>query len=95
MLGLFLSTPYVRAGGLGQALADHVPRRSGVWVLLASSVLCLCLTGLQGLYVLVVAGVAFFWLRRLMIQRLGGTTGDTAGALLELLELAVLLSLAL
>src|ERR1700712_1541475 len=26
MLGLFLNTPYVRAGGLGQALADHLPR---------------------------------------------------------------------
>lgn len=26
MLGLFLGTPYVRSGGLGQALADHLPR---------------------------------------------------------------------
>jgi adenosylcobinamide-GDP ribazoletransferase len=95
LLGLFLSTPYVRAGGLGQALADHLPRRSGQWVLFVSCVLCLCLTGLQGLYVLAVAGVAFFFFRRMMIRRLGGTTGDTAGALLELLELAVLLSLAL
>lgn len=30
-----------------------------------------------------------------MVNRLGGTTGDTAGALLELLELAVLISLVL
>jgi len=30
-----------------------------------------------------------------MLRRLGGTTGDTAGALLELLELAVLVSWAL
>lgn len=37
----------------------------------------------------------FCWLRRLMCQRLGGMTGDTAGALLELLELTVLLGLAL
>ncbi|MEG1040202.1 MAG: adenosylcobinamide-GDP ribazoletransferase [Pseudomonas sp.] len=95
MLALFLTTPYVRAGGLGQALAEHLPRRSGWWVLFASCVLSLSLTGLQGLYVLAVAGVVFFWLRRLMIRRLGGATGDTAGALLELLELAVLLSLAL
>ncbi|PSS49464.1 adenosylcobinamide-GDP ribazoletransferase [Pseudomonas sp. BBP2017] len=95
LLGLFLSTPYVRAGGLGQALADHAPRRSGGWVLLASCILCLCLAGLQGLYVLAVAGVVFFFFRRLMIRRLAGTTGDTAGALLELLELAVLLSLTL
>lgn len=95
LLGLFLCTPYVRAGGIGQALADHLPRRSGAWVLFASCVLCVCIAGLQGLYVLVVAGVAFFWFRRVMIRRLGGTTGDTAGALLELLELAVLLCLTL
>ncbi|MGH8382959.1 adenosylcobinamide-GDP ribazoletransferase [Pseudomonas sp.] len=95
LLGLFLSTPYVRAGGLGQALADHVPRRSGGWVLLASCILCLCLAGLQGLYVLAAVGVAFFCIRRMMIRRLAGATGDTAGALLELLELTVLLTLAL
>lgn len=95
LLGLFLSTPYVRAGGLGQALADHLPRRSAGWVLLASCLLSVCLAGLQGVYVLIVAAVAFFCLRRVMIRRLGGTTGDTAGALLELLELAVLISLAL
>ncbi|WP_136474999.1 adenosylcobinamide-GDP ribazoletransferase [Pseudomonas sp. DG56-2] len=95
LLGLFLCTPYVRAGGIGQALADHLPRRSGAWVLFASCVLCVCIAGLQGLYVLVVVGIAFFWFRRVMIRRLGGTTGDTAGALLELLELAVLLCLTL
>jgi adenosylcobinamide-GDP ribazoletransferase len=30
-----------------------------------------------------------------MLRRLGGTTGDTAGAMLELLEVAVLVGLAL
>jgi adenosylcobinamide-GDP ribazoletransferase len=30
-----------------------------------------------------------------MMRRLGGTTGDTAGALLELLEVLVLVGLAL
>ena len=95
LLGLFLCTPYVRSGGIGQALADHLPRRSAAWALFASFALCLCIAGLQGLYVLIVAGVAFFWLRRVMIRRLGGTSGDTAGALLELLELAVLLGLTL
>jgi adenosylcobinamide-GDP ribazoletransferase len=41
------------------------------------------------------AGVCFIGLRQLMVNRLGGTTGDTAGALLELLEAAVLIGLAL
>ena len=95
LLGLFLGTPYVRPGGLGAALAEHLPRRAGTAVLLGCAVLCAALGGWPGLWVLLLAGVAFAWLRRLMCQRLGGTTGDTAGALLELLELVVLLGLAL
>ena len=39
--------------------------------------------------------LAFWLLRRAFVARLGGTTGDTAGALLELGECAVLLALAL
>ena len=45
--------------------------------------------------VLLLATVLFFWLRQVMMRRLGGTTGDTAGAVLELLETAVLLGVAL
>ncbi|WP_409279118.1 adenosylcobinamide-GDP ribazoletransferase [Pseudomonas defluvii] len=95
MLGLFLCTPYVRAGGLGQALAEHLPRRSGHIVLVLSGVACVVFAGWQGVQALLLACVVFFWLRSLMVRRLGGTTGDTAGALLELLELAVLVGLAL
>lgn len=95
MLGLFLSTPYVRAGGLGQALADHLPRSAGRRVLLVCAVGCVLVAGLHGLYALAAAAACFFWLRHLMLRRLGGTTGDTAGALLELLEVAVLLALSL
>ncbi|MEA9976776.1 MULTISPECIES: adenosylcobinamide-GDP ribazoletransferase [unclassified Pseudomonas] len=95
MLGLFLGTPYVRAGGLGQALADHLPRTMGRQVLLISAMGCLLVAGFSGLIALLTAGVCFFWLRHLMLRRLGGSTGDTAGALLELLEMAVLVVLAL
>ncbi|OUM39064.1 adenosylcobinamide-GDP ribazoletransferase [Pseudomonas putida] len=91
MLGLFLSTPYVRPGGLGQALAEHLPRRAAGWVLLGTALFCLVFGG----WVVVLALAVFAWLRHLMCRRLGGTTGDTAGALLELLELAVILGLAL
>ncbi|WP_426111814.1 adenosylcobinamide-GDP ribazoletransferase [Pseudomonas sp. DSP3-2-2] len=95
MLGLFLGTPYVRAGGLGQALADHLPRRAGRQVLLISALSCVLIAGISGLLALLVASVGFFWLRHLMLRRLGGTTGDTAGAMLELLEVAVLLAVAI
>ncbi|KJK19637.1 adenosylcobinamide-GDP ribazoletransferase [Pseudomonas sp. 2(2015)] len=95
LLGLFLCTPYVRSGGLGQALADHLPRRAGQLVMLVSALACVLLAGFKGLWVLLVAAIVFAWLRHVMVRRLGGTTGDTAGALLELLELAVLIALVL
>ncbi|WP_426234900.1 adenosylcobinamide-GDP ribazoletransferase [Pseudomonas sp. TWP3-2] len=95
LLGLFLTTPYVRAGGLGQALADHLPRKAGWRVLAASALGCVLLAGFSGFIALLVALAGFVWLRHLMVRRLGGTTGDTAGALLELLEMAVLVGLAL
>jgi len=95
MLGLFLGTPYVRRGGLGQALAEHLPRRSAVWVLLASLLLCLLLGGTRAIVPMLAVTAVFIGLRRLMCRRLGGTTGDTAGAMLEIVELAVLLGLAI
>ncbi|HJR31690.1 MAG TPA: adenosylcobinamide-GDP ribazoletransferase [Pseudomonas sp.] len=95
LLGLFLTTPYVRPGGLGQALADHLPRLAGKQVLAVSAVVCVLMAGLSAVWALVLATVMFVWLRQVMMRRLGGTTGDTAGALLELLEVALLVGLAL
>lgn len=91
LLGVFLTTPYVRAGGLGEALANHLPRTAG-WVVLAG---CL-LAGWLSLGSVLLAGIAAFaWLRWLLLRRLGGTTGDTAGAMLECLEVVLLVGLAL
>jgi len=95
LLGLFLTTPYVRAGGLGQALADHLPRSAGRQVLAVSALACVLIAGLSGVLAVVLAVLGFVWLRQVMLRRLGGTTGDTAGAMLELLEVAVLVGLAL
>lgn len=92
LLALFLSTPYVRAGGLGEALANHLPRSAAVVVLALTSLACLLF---GGFWMMLMAAGIFFWLRRMMLQRLGGTTGDTAGALLEVLECGALLALAL
>lgn len=95
LLGLFLSTPYVRAGGLGQALADHLPRDAGCKVLSISVLGCVLLAGWTGILASIIATAVFIGLRHMMLRRLGGCTGDTAGALLELLEMAVLVGLAL
>ncbi|WP_152221505.1 adenosylcobinamide-GDP ribazoletransferase [Pseudomonas sp. SCB32] len=90
---LFFTTAYARRGGLGQALADHLPRKAMPWMLAGNAVL-MVLVGLPGMLAVAVALVVFVWLRRRFIARLGGTTGDTAGAMLELIECAVLLALA-
>ncbi|HEY0289018.1 MAG TPA: adenosylcobinamide-GDP ribazoletransferase [Pseudomonas sp.] len=95
MLGLFLDTPYVRKGGLGQALADHLPKRLSQQVLWAVAIGCVVFASWSGIVALLAAAGGFFWLRHLMVRRLGGTTGDTAGAMLELLEMTVLVALAL
>lgn len=92
---LFLSTPYVRPGGLGALLAAHLPRAELPYWLAGHAVLLILLSGWSGLLALLAALLLFAGLRQLMCQRLGGTTGDTAGALVELAEAVVLLLLAL
>lgn len=94
LLGLFLTTPYVRPGGLGQALAEHLPRASVRIVLIAVIALCLAL-GTSGWLALAVSVGIGLLARRAMRRRIGGTSGDTAGALLELVECGVLVALAL
>jgi len=94
LLLLFLGTPYVRAGGLGSAMAAHLPARAG-WRVLLAVVVATLLCGWPGLLALASAALLFALCRRALLQRIGGTTGDTAGAVLELLECVVLVMLAL
>lgn len=93
VLLLFLGTPYVREGGLGSAMAAHLPRQAG-WRVLCASVLACLLAGWSGLLAVAAAAVLFVLLRRALLRRIGGTTGDTAGALLEVVECGVLVALA-
>ncbi|MFS0828021.1 adenosylcobinamide-GDP ribazoletransferase [Pseudomonas phoenicis] len=95
LLALLRDTPYVRAGGLGAALAEHLPRDRALRVVLGCAGGCVLLGGWTAVWLLLLVLSAFHLLRRAMCKRLGGTTGDTAGALLELLELVVVVGLAL
>ncbi len=83
---LFLTTRYVRAGGVGAVLAERLPRKSALVV-----VVCFALAaGVANLSMTLTAGIVFVALRALMVRRIGGTTGDTAGAMVELVESATL-----
>jgi adenosylcobinamide-GDP ribazoletransferase len=88
---LFVMTPYARSSGLGAPISEH----------LQVNVIC-CVTA----FLLLIAGVvlgwmllplfisgamAFWYLRKKMLRRIDGCTGDTAGALIELSEAFLLL----
>ncbi|WP_193075316.1 adenosylcobinamide-GDP ribazoletransferase [Pseudomonas sp. FME51] len=90
---LLYSTPYVRPGGLGQVLVEYMPRRSLPMLLLVHGLVML-LFGWAGLLALVIALAVLLIVRHYLCERLGGTTGDTAGALVELVEVSVLVGCA-
>ncbi|MFZ5609099.1 MAG: adenosylcobinamide-GDP ribazoletransferase [Pseudomonadota bacterium] len=91
---LFLTTPYVRPGGLGAALASRLPRKGCVLSLSLFTVAVLAFGSLPGLWLLLAAGLACFALRHAMLKSLGGATGDTAGATIEVTEAVGLVALA-
>ena len=89
---LFLTTNYVRPNGIGAVLKHCLPVKQVKWMLLITTVIALFCLGftplLLGLFV-------FLLLRYTMEHRLDGFTGDTAGAMVELLEISFLLFLIL
>ena len=95
LLALLLITPYVRPGGLGSALSAHLPRAAAGLILAVALAASLFLAGRQGGFALAGAAIAWLALRQMMMHRLGGMTGDTMGAAVELTEVAVLVACAL
>lgn len=92
LLGMLLSAPYVRAGGLGAAIAGHLPRKAAFLLLLATALGAGFVPhGWKALLAVLLVG---WLLRRAFLARLGGVTGDTLGATVELAEAAALLALA-
>ncbi|NLY59152.1 MAG: adenosylcobinamide-GDP ribazoletransferase [Gammaproteobacteria bacterium] len=91
---LLLTTDYVRPGGMGHTLAEHMPRAS-LPLLLTVHALGMLLCGWSGLLALLLALLVWLLVRHYLRARLGGTTGDTAGALVELVEVVVLIGCAI
>jgi adenosylcobinamide-GDP ribazoletransferase len=88
---LLLTTPYVRINGLGFNLSTYQPKRMSIIGVAITTALILLATRLYGLCLLIAAITLFLILRHMMLRRIGGTTGDTAGALVEVVETTVLL----
>lgn len=95
-LALFATTPYVRQHGLGSALQD-VPKPMLWLVMMGYGVLCLAvisfvLSWQTALVVLSVWACVLAYLRALFVRRIGGITGDTVGASIEMVEVAMLMA---
>ncbi|USA45004.1 adenosylcobinamide-GDP ribazoletransferase [Acinetobacter sp. C26M] len=90
-LFLFPTTPYVRAQGLGCSMTDFMPKKQ-FWTVFVITMALLCMFKWLGLIALLVFLVMLFYLRSVFIKRIGGITGDTVGAAIELAETSVLLS---
>jgi adenosylcobinamide-GDP ribazoletransferase len=92
ILAMMLSTPYVRQNGLGTKMQENFPV-TRVWMaVFIGSLVCIWILGFTAI---VVAVFVVWLLRRLVLQRLGGATGDVYGAILELGETAALVAVAL
>lgn len=88
---LLTTTPYVREGGLGESLARE-SAANRIWtVTLIVTVVLVMSTSISAIYLIIsCAALLIFW-RYLLLKRLGGCTGDTIGALIEITELGTLL----
>ena len=91
---LFLTTPYVRPGGIGEALSHFGPPGASLGSAAVVTALAALLTGWTGLAAVAAGAVTLVVAQHLMSRRIGGTTGDTAGATVELTETAALLGAA-
>lgn len=87
ILLMMLSTPYVREKGLGEAINKNLPVLEVWGVVLLSLTICVWILGFLAV---VSAGLVIWLLRRMVMQRLGGATGDVYGAVLEIVEAAAL-----
>lgn len=83
----FATTAYANSTGMANTVVNHIPKTASL-LLIGGCVFIAALASFGGI---VAAFIAFFFLRRLMLQRLGGCTGDTVGATVEISEMLFLL----
>jgi len=89
---LLLQTPYVRKNGIGALMIANAPKKI---VYISATIGLLLATLLGSLAASLLALLCLVGLRALMLKRLDGLTGDTAGASLEILEMVVIVTLVL
>jgi len=95
-LVLALTTHYANPEGLAKPFIDHAQPFAILNALILTWLFTLLLCGFSAFMIIMfVNTLLFLVIRQLMIQRLGGYTGDTIGATIEITEASTLMTLAL
>ncbi|MCF6282141.1 MAG: adenosylcobinamide-GDP ribazoletransferase [Candidatus Polarisedimenticolaceae bacterium] len=95
LVASLLALPYIRKEGLGSHAAQHLSKQ-GAWLALMLTAIFVATQLGATLLPLLAALFALFWLfSRSVMRRIGGLTGDVAGALCELVEMFSLLMIVL
>jgi len=90
---LFLTTPTINPTGLAQTFIEHASRKSLKVSALSALLVAFLFSGLIGTLVTMITCLIVLWgLRKLMLMRLGGHTGDTLGASIEVIEASLLIA---
>lgn len=87
ILVTFISTKYANSTGMANAVVANIPYAASI-VLLC---LCLLLSAIASVWGMLLVLIGFYFLRRLMLIRLDGCTGDTVGATVEISEMLFML----
>jgi len=91
ILALFLTTPYVREHGMGSTITQALPRKPAWAAIFISLTLLISWLHILGVVLMLTGLIGFLLLRQLMQRRIGGSTGDTTGAMVEIIETLVLI----
>jgi adenosylcobinamide-GDP ribazoletransferase len=95
ILPLFYFTPYVREKGLGSNLKQSINPILFIIVTTVCMLLTVVFVQQKSIFILILATAILLWARNIMMQRIEGTTGDTAGAMIEVQEALLLCALVL
>jgi len=90
---LFLTTATVNPTGLAQHFIEHASRSALKISALLALLVAFIFSGVTGTLVTIATCLIVLWgLRKLMLIRLGGHTGDTLGASIEVIETTLLIA---
>lgn len=91
VISLFMTTLYVRDTGLGSVFLEFMPEEKILWAVLIICAFFYLIFG--NFFSLLMVIITVVVLRAMMIKRIGGMTGDTLGAAVEISEAVALVAL--